>query len=720
MQINYSSDNKSDSDSKTKEFLATAKERFDSCRDSMADIVDDFNDDIKFLSGKQWSDEMLRERRADRRPAIIVNKLEKAHGQVVNDFKQNRPSIKARPIDNNTDPDTADVINGLLRRIQSSGQYKEALDCAFYYAVAGGIGFLRVTTDYTSDDSFDQDIYVTKIDDPCNVFFPIDLCSHSDYSDAPYCFVRSIMTKKQLSETYPDIYDETDNSDDTVDVLEYFCVDTTPAWLILLSDGTTHTVKSKPQEGDIVPNTELIVDKVRKTIIREVKRSVITESEILEPETEWPGKYLPIVPITGQEIIVEGEKKYISLIRSAKDPQSMLNFWSSAFTEQIALAPKAPFLATPGQLEGFEREWSQANTKSFSVLHYNPKDVNGTLVPMPSRVSPPEVGSAIITGIQFASDNIKSSTGIYDASLGAGGNETSGRAINARQRQGSTANYHFSDNATRCLHQVGKIIVDLIPIIYDTPDRVIRIIGDDESDKVIVLNRSNPDKEGHLFDVSVGEYDITIDISPSYETKRIETSETLQALAQSNPIYHQISPDLMVATLDFPGRDELQARLKKYLSMTQPGLVEPDKTEESDPKQQMQMLMQQMQQLAQQSEQMQQQIQQDQQVIQQMDQVIQKQASEIEDKEREANLKITLKDMDSKVKLQIKEMDAELQLMKAEADKYKEEIKLYHDAQKHSSNMAIKICDHDKSVDHKCECKSDSGQYSSDNKNVEE
>jgi hypothetical protein len=683
----------SDSTDKKREFLELALKRFDRCVTSSSKIREAFLNDIKFLNGDQWDEIIKQERKDERRPALTINRLPASHNQVVNDFRQNRPTIKVRPVDSQSDPDKADVINGILRRIQNLGDSKTAIDTAFYYAVGGGFGFFRVKTDYIAIDSFEQDIYIEKIENPCSVYFPLDSISYSDYSDAMYCFVRYGLDKEEFKRKYPNASEKNFekngtgnpnwNTEDLIYVAEYFYIEEKPLYLTLLSDGTKHLLEEKVSIGESVPNfQELTVEKVRETTKRIVHRAVINEHEELEPDTIFPGNWIPIVPMLGQEVNIEGEKIYISLTRFATDPQKMFNFWNSAFTEQIALSPKSPWLIAEGQVEGHEGVWNKANTKNVAYLPYRSISSGGQMVPPPIRTQPPQVGTAIITGIQYAADNLKATTGIFDASLGAQGNETSGRAITARQRQGSTSNFHFSDNATRALHQLGVIIKDLIPVIYDSVDRVVQIVGEDMIDKVVTLNKSNPSSEGDLYDVSVGEYDVIVDIGPAYETKRVELTETLLSLSQSNPIYSQIAPDLIVQSLDFPGRDELTKRLKGYLRIQFPQLIEDDSKDKKDnSSQQLQQSQVAMQQMSQQLEQSQIAIQQYQVQMQQMQQVIMK----LEDDTKTLNHKLLNKDQEIAAKIQIEQMKIDLEILKMETDA---KIKIMQEETKKNSNQA--------------------------------
>ena len=549
-------------------FLALAVKRFQNCLDNSMEQRKEAADDIRFVAGIQWTDGDLKQRELDRRPCLTVNRLLTINNQVTNDMAQNTPMLKYRPVDSLTDIATADVISGLARHILNRGDSKDAIDWAVNNAVNQSWGFFRVLTDYCTKNSFEQDAKLMRINNPASVYIPFHLCQNADFSDMMYAFIREKYPKEEFEEEFGtkgmNAWKNQGEGDrnwyehDSVYVAEYFIREKTTKKIYLLSDGQT---------VDVLPEGMTAV-KTRETDEYKVCRYLITENEILEDGKELPTQYIPIVAVLGQEINVDGVKKYFSITRNAKDSQRMHNFWLSAFTEMTALQPKAPFLVPKGMLEGFETQWKEANNKTFAYLEYN-SIVNGQPVTSaPQRVQPPVQSEAIITGVQMSSESLKETTGIYDASLGANGQEKSGKAIIARQRQGDVANFHFVNNLNRALRYLGKILIDMIPQIYDTP-RAIHILGEDMTDEVVTINQlhqdpNDPDKT-LLYDLTVGEYDVVIDTGPSYETRRMEAADSLTQIIQAVPQIGQVCSDILVRNLDFPGASELSERLKKTI-----------------------------------------------------------------------------------------------------------------------------------------------------------
>lgn len=561
--------------------LTEARERFRLCCDYNSQMRAEALEDLKFFKGDQWNSLILRERTEDRRPALTINKLPATAQQVINQIRQNRPSIKVRPVDSVTDPATAEIINGMVRHIQANNDVKSAVDTALEYAIICGQGYFRILTEYCDPESMDQEIKVERIDNPMSVYFPIPLCHAADWSDAPYCFVRTSMSKDEFKRKYgAKAMDEIQNwsskgigdpnwtEENVIWLAEYFTVEEETKTLYQLDDGTTTWDKPDGsmvanEMGMLMPGPQVV--KERESTTRKVMWRLMSEKTILE-ESEFPASYIPIIPVLGWELNIDGQKNYMSLIRHAKDPQRLYNYFKSMEAEVIALAPKSPWLVAAGQIENFENDWKVANVKNLSYLEYNPQTTQtGVAVPPPQRIDPPQIPTAAVNAMREASDDIKATTGIFDASMGAQGNETSGRAIVARQRQGDNATWHFQDNLVRAVRHMGRIFVDLIPQIYDTP-RAVRILGEDMSDDLAIVNQMHhDDKDGEdkLYDLSVGKYDVTVDVGPSYESKRMETAENLTNIIQAIPQIGQVASDILVRSLDFPQAQELADRLKR-------------------------------------------------------------------------------------------------------------------------------------------------------------
>jgi len=601
--------------------LSLARDRFQQAVDATRDMRDKALDDLRFVTGEQWPDSIRRQRDQDGRPCLTINRLPAFVKQVVNDQRQNRPAIKISPVDDQGDPDTAEIIGGICRHIEANSGADVAYDTAFESAVRCGFGAFRILTDYTAPDSFDQEILIRRIRNPFAVYFDPS-AQQPDYSDAKWCFVVEDLTHEAFKAAYPDSeaasaagFEGIGNrapgwiTPAGVRVAEYFYVEEKAITLCLVA--TPVGMKSMPKAD--VPEG-LMVIRERNSTQPVVKWCKMNGVEVLE-RRDWPGKYIPIVPVLGDEAEVDGQVVLASLVRHSKDSQRMYNYWASAETEAIALAPKAPFIVAEGQIEGYEQEWKTANIRNNPVLTYVPKSVGGTVLGAPQRQSAEPAIQAISHARLMSSDDIKATTGIYDASLGARSNEQSGRAILARQREGDVATFHFQDNLSRAIRHCGRILLDLIPRIYDTP-RVLRIVGlDGETETVQVNQPTKHNGTERVYDLTTGLYDVVVSTGPSYTTKREQSVASMLELAKAYPPLMQVAGDLVVKAMDWPGSEALAERLQAALP---PELRPKDEKQQGPDPQQLQAALAQ---LSQQHE--------------QMTAVIHEQANELESKQAE-------------------------------------------------------------------------------------
>ena len=431
-----------------------------------------------------------------------------------------------------------------------------------------GWGYWRVNYKYVREDSFDQEIYIDAIDNPFTVYFDPNSV-RPDGSDAERCLITTVLDKKIFREMYPDANDganfqQRSTGDDTsawvtkedIRLAEYFYIERERAKLYLLSDGTTSFGDSDSFFQRVEAAGLTIVDE-RESFRKAVKWVKMTALEILEEKT-WAGKYIPVVPCYGAQVIVDDKRKKYGLVRFAKDPQRMYNFWRTSMTESVALAPKAKWLLAEGQDEGHENEWAMANIKSMPVLRYKQKDIEGVPAPAPVRLQPEPPPAGIMEAAGAISADLQMVLGIIDPSQLPSGN-ISGKALAGQQNQVDLSNFHFYDNLTRSIAQTGRIILDLIPKIYDT-QRVMRIIGSDGQPDMTTINEENEIGEV-LNDVTVGEYDVVMDTGPGFQTKRQQAVESMMPLLTGNAELFNIAGDLVFRNMDFPGADVIADRL---------------------------------------------------------------------------------------------------------------------------------------------------------------
>lgn len=572
--------------------LAEMRKRYSRASDLSKTLYDQARDDIKFVTvpGNQWDAELKRRRR--NRPTYEFPKLRMHAQQVINEMRQQRPAGKVRGTEE-SDVGLAEIIQGLCRNIESVSNADRAYDIAFEKAVKGGFGCWRITTDYLNDDDFEQDIIVKPVRNPFAVKFdPAAL--EIDRRDAMWVFVEELMHRGEFEGRFPDAsVEDFDSDNDCADwreanqvrIAEYWYKEPMKRTLLALADGRTVFADDIAEEAGIseseVPaflmQNGAQVIKTRQADSHKVFMRLTNGHEWLTEPHEFPCKFIPIVPVWGNIENIDGEEYWSGMVRFGKDQQRLHNVHRSALIEAVAKAPKAPYIVDPAWIKGFEQMWKEANAEDRPFLYANINSNGGN---MPKRVEQAQVPSALIQLAGMDNDDLKAATGIYDASLGARSNETTGIAINSRKQQGATATYNYIDNLAYAIQYTYEIMVDMIPRIYDTP-RVVRIIGEDGGEKWKQLYQQVVDPQtGNtviINDIKRGKYDVTVTTGPSYATQRMEAMDAFMQLAQqlggSAPM---IAPLLAYAAMnnaDLPGMEETIAAFRKIL--VNQGLLQP-------------------------------------------------------------------------------------------------------------------------------------------------
>jgi hypothetical protein len=563
---------------KDKEILEEAQARFELCVDAEKDVRRLALDDLQFranIDQAQWPATLRDERNAQSKPCLTINVLPARERQILNDQRQNRPAIKVSPVDDTGDEKTAEVLQGVVRHIEYDSNSDVAVDTAFSSAARIGFGYMRVITDFEYPDSFDQCIKIKRIPNPFSVYMDPN-CFEPDYSDAEFGFIVTDYTKDEYKREFPgsqladmDKWTTIGNTqpgwiqDEGARVAEYFYKERKKDKLLQVQNaaGETRSIFASELSGEMPKGVRVLNE--RETERESIKWLKINGVEVLE-RTEWPGRWIPIIPVLGDELDVDGKKVLEGIVRHTKDPIRMQNYMASAEVEAIALAPKSPWLVAAGQTEDFP-EWKTANSKNHHVLRYTVKDINGTLVPPPARIVQEPAIAAITEARMHFVDDLKAVTGIYDAQLGARSNEQTGKAILARQQQGQISNFHYVDNLTRAIRHLGRIVIDLIPKIYNKP-RVMRIIGEDGKQETVQVNqRFNENGVDKLYDLTTGRYDVTVTSGPSYQTMRQQSAESMIQVSQAFPELWKVAGDIMAGFFDWPGHEKLAERLKKTL-----------------------------------------------------------------------------------------------------------------------------------------------------------
>ena len=592
------------------EILYEARERFRRINDWESEFRSSFIDDTKFVHGDadnhwQWPDTLYSDRDAAQRPSLTINKTRQHALQVINDAKQNKPQIRITPVSDEATKASADVYEGVIRHIEYASNAQVAYDQATETQVHGGIGWWRVVTEYEDDRSFNLVCKIQRVRDALSVWMDPDI-QEVDGSDANFAFIVDDVPRDQFGAKYPEYRDRIPQgtwagnpiaggwlSQDHVRVAEYFRKSLAEDRVHLLSNGMV------VRESDIEDDPELVADvrrmsvRTRRSLDNRIEWFKIVGGEIVDRD-RWPGKYIPLIRVIGEEAVIEGRLERKGHVRALKDPQRIYNYWSSSAVESVALQSKTPYVGAAESIEGFQQYWDTANTANHSVLPFNARDDQGQPLPPPSRQEPPQMPQAYIQGLQIAQAEMNMATGQYEPTMGKPSPyEISGKAIQARQRQGDTATYHYVDNLAIAIRFTGRILLDLIPKVYDTP-RILQILAIDgtvdrvqmdptQSQALVQMPNQTPPPPGltgiapptpmqlmaaqvtRIFNPNVGTYEVQADVGPAYATKRQQAFEAFSQIVQTAPQMLSVAGDILFKAADFPYAEELAERLQRMV-----------------------------------------------------------------------------------------------------------------------------------------------------------
>lgn len=582
-------------DDPDQKIILRARKRFDRCISAESDNRKKALEDIKFINGDQWPADVAAQRNTDKRPCLTFNKLKTFVHQVTNEQRENRPSINIAPVGDQSDLKAAKMYSGLIRAIERDSSADIAYDTAFWNAVANGYGYWRVMTEYESGDSFNQNIVIKRIRNPFTVYLDPDT-QEPEGSDAQFGFITEMIPNDEYKETYPDAQPISWNpsgpgdtfkewvTKDSVRVAEYYEIEHEMADLVHLDNGHVGWKDDLSDEvkGHIASGKLTIVAE-RKSEKQTTRWYKLTAFEILERTDVPTDGLIPIVRVIGDEIDEQGKVTFSGIVRDAKDPQRMYNYWRTTEAEVVALQPKAPFIMEEGQVEGHETQWKQANTKTFPYLLYKATNVGGKPAPPPQRQQMVQAPAAILQAIQGAAQDMMAVTGIrFDATLAERVHDESGKAIREIRRSGDIGSFHYLDNLGRALKYTGRIILKMIPRVMDTP-RVLTILREDGKDQAVRIDPTAPKammqgknaqgKALPIFNPTVGKYGVTVTVGPSYATKRIEAADQMLSFAAKMPEKAGVIADLIAKNMDWPEAEQVAARLAKTLP---PGMLVPD------------------------------------------------------------------------------------------------------------------------------------------------
>ena len=561
------------------EILAEALPRLKLAEDAEIDIRRKAADDLYFLYISMWDDQDRKNRQSmgQNRPCLEFNLLLGKIKKLTNEARLNKPNVKVSPEDDNADIETAIKIGGLIKQILKNANFDTAISSAFENAVESSFGYVRVLTKFINEESFDQDIDVDYIDNPFSVYID-NQAKLITKADAEWGFITDDVPKKQFIKDYPDatitsmttssIGDSMVNwmTEDTVRIAEYYTLEKVADVLIEGIDAEGVIVKGLKSELEGVDS--LVITRQRDTFRKKWMWHKITGADVLESK-ELAGPDFPIVAVLGRRKNINNKEELFSLIRFSKDANRMYNYWRSSEAEQLSATQKTPYIGAKGQFKD-DMGWKNANVNPRPYLEYTPVSIGGQIAPPPMRAPAPEAPIGYIQAAQTSKEDLAETMGLspmmQNNNVGANKsqvtpNALSGVALDNLNQSGEMSTYDFIDNMNKSCRQIFRIINNLIPKIYDT-ERVERILGEDDKEELVTFNGA-ANEDGEIFDVTVGRYDIDIDVGPDYATRRKQTADSMMDFIRNVPEAGAITGDLVAESQDWKNSDKFAARLKK-------------------------------------------------------------------------------------------------------------------------------------------------------------
>lgn len=528
--------------------------------------------DLQFLGGDQWDPADRKAREADDRPCLTVNRLIGPVKQVINGIRQATPAVKVQAIDKDSDVGTGMVLGGLIRQVQRVNRASWVYAMATGHAAACGIGHFRINTRYADEDTFEQEVGIELIPHPFSVLW--DPASAMPVrEDANHCLVLEFMPRTTFEATYPGKKASDFGVAGAYKGGEFLWYSSD---VVVIAEYWRKVAKSKKigltETGAVIDLTNIKALPTGLRIVRErevksfdVHQTLVSGCEQLTETVVWPGRHIPIIPVIGNEIPLEKETIRHGMVRFARDPQRMSNYWRSASAEWINQGLKSPIIATNTQIENYLKDWKVANKRPMPYLLYDIDPENPQAAP--TRQAPPSPPQAFWQEGEITAEEIRVTTGVHEANMGQRSNETSAKAIGLRRAQGETTNFEFADNLSVSLQHAGAVMADLIPNVYDT-QRTVLILDEVEREQFVPINVTAYTHDGRpvmVHDLSAGKYRVAITVGPSHATRRQEATESMSEFIKSSPDLLAVSADLVAEGMDWPNATKFAERFKRLV-----------------------------------------------------------------------------------------------------------------------------------------------------------
>jgi Phage P22-like portal protein len=594
--------------------IAEAKERIAYWQERTGDMLATMKEHLEFsnpIDPKQWPTDVVMSRKEQGRPMLTMDRSNQFINQVLNDARQNKPSPKFLPADGLANPKIAEIIESHVRHIDYVSEAHSVFMTAHEYQVRAGLGYVRLIVKQKDATTNKQQVEWRRVQDLESCGLDPDYME-PDGSDAGWGFVYSDIPTRKFNRLYPKCeptdFEAKDGwiSKKTVRVCEYY--------------------RLVPVNGKNICESFLLTGE------KIISRSVFPCSSKVDA-------HIPIIPLHGNEIWIEGERQLGGVVARIIGPQRAYNYERSAYVEKLALAPKAPFVGPHAAFEGLTDQWGAANTTNAAYLPYNHLDKNGQPIPAPSRQQPAQMESAWANAAQQSLGDISAGFGMFEANLGAPSNETSGKAIIARQHEGDTATFNFIDNLRHSIEHAYKIVLNSFAVTMDIK-QIVRLLSEDNKSSFVTVDPEQEEaymeglgadgKKVISINPNIGEYDLIVTTAPGYATRQQETVAALTEMTNGNPQMFSLIGDVIIKAMNLPDGDKVVNRLKLMLP---PQIQEAEKETEGQDPAVSQAVAQVQGQAQEQIQGMQQQMQEMEQAMQAMDAEIQKKALELQNKD---------------------------------------------------------------------------------------
>jgi hypothetical protein len=564
---------------KRDKIIEEARTRYEYAAEAWSPIFAKMAEDLRFSDPtqlQQWPEKVRRERELDGRPCLTFDQVGQYVRQIINQARRNKPSLKFLPVDDESDPELSEVLQGLARQTEYESKAEVAYITALDHATRGGLGFFRLITEEKQGGEVvgQQCAKIMRIVDPQSVLLDPDF-TEPDGSDAGWGFVEETITKERFKRQWPKarIVDWDDKGwfgKDHVRVCEYFrIVDATTNYIN--ANGKDYTEEEYWQAAQADPMMPPGIPNPKKA--KRVEWFKLSGEDILE-QSEFPAEFVPIFPVLGNEEWENGKRRLGGIVRPVRDSQVAYNFERNGEIEAVAIGPKAPWVAPAEAIEGYESQWQNANKGNQAVLPYNSIDEQGNPIQAPTRINPAGVAAGWVTLAERSKADIQAGMGMFSASVGNNPNNQSGRAVLALQDKAEIGSFHYIDNLALSISHMGRVLTQVWPRIYDQA-QIVRILGEDDESEFVQVDPAQPrgyqkqqtqdGREVVTINPGAGRYDARAVVGPAYATRQTEAAAEISELVNGNPQMLAMLGDVWVKMRNFPEADKIAKRFKAML-----------------------------------------------------------------------------------------------------------------------------------------------------------